>query len=309
MTEAPTAARGRRRPRGAEGVHAATVMSWREAPHAGDGGDSMNHTPTQPRGQRRRSSRAHVSRAAGLLGLALLVVLAAAAIVPGAARAATYNTWTKQTSGITVDPLRHLLLRRQQRLARGSRRRHRATPPTAASPGPRRPRTPPRPCAASASSTSTNGWASARPASSSTPRTAAPPGLPRPRARPVPSTASTSPSVTSGWLVGGGGVIRHTTNGGTTWATQTVTGTHSNLVRRLLHRRQQRLGLRGQRRHPPHHQRRHHLDQADVGASPAPCTASTSPTPTTAGPRAVAATSVTPPTAAPPGPRRRRASR
>ena len=69
------------------------------APHAVDGGDSMNNKGIGSDGQQR--SRARVSRTAGLLAVAVLFVLAAAAIVPGAARAATYNTWTKQTSGAT----------------------------------------------------------------------------------------------------------------------------------------------------------------------------------------------------------------
>ncbi len=90
--------------------------------YAGDRGDLVN--PAYAASHSGRHRRAPSVRAACLLAFALFFILGAAAIGPSAARAATYNTWTKQTSGTTHDPLRRLLQRRQQRLDRGQRRPH-----------------------------------------------------------------------------------------------------------------------------------------------------------------------------------------
>ena len=250
------------------------------APHAGDGGDSMNNTDTgQAVGG---ASRARVLRTAGLLAVAVLFVLAAAAIVPGAARAATYNTWTKQTSGTTSTLYSIYFTDANNGWLVGAAgvTRHTTnggTTWTSADLGRR------RTTLQSVSFTdANNGWSVGSGGVD----------LPHHQRRHDLDRADLGHHHDPvrrllhrrqhGWVVGSGGVIRHTTNGGTTW-TRRRRDDHEP-VRRLLRQRQQRLG-RGQpaassatprtAAPPGPHRRR--------GSRPRPCTASASPTRTTAG--------------------------
>ena len=112
----------------------------------------------------------------------------------------------------------------------------------------------------------------------------------------------------NGWLAGTGGGVRHTTNGGATWAAQT-SAHHAEPAWHLLHQLPDRLGCRQRRRRLPHDERRRAHGRRRPRASPAPSTACRLPTPTTAGSARPAAWCATRRTAAPRGPPRPRASR
>ena len=186
----------------------------------------LKATPAVPGGE--RHGRARVWRAAYLSALALFLVLtAAAAISPGAARAATYNTWTKQTSGTTSTLYGINFINASNGWLVGAAGTTRYTTNGGTT------------WTAQTSGVTTtlqgvyftdanNGWSVGtggvirHTTNGGTTWTA--------------QTSNTTQtlygvyftSATSGWLVGGGGVILHTTNGGTTWTTQT-SGVTTNL--------------------------------------------------------------------------------
>jgi large repetitive protein len=127
-----------------------------------------------------RHRHVHISPRACLLTLALLLVLiVASAIGTSSARAATYNTWTTQTSG-TTSTLYGVFFSDANNgwvVGTGGLIRHTVNGGTAWS--------------AQTSTTTQN------------------------------LRSVFFSSATSGWAVGNGGVIVHTTNGGTTWVAQT----------------------------------------------------------------------------------------
>ena len=90
------------------------------------------------------------------------------------------------------------------------------------------------------------------------------------------------PDAANGWIVGSGGVIRHTTNGGTTWTAQT-SGTTQNLRDVTFVGTSSGWVVGNGRRDPAHDERGDDLERADVGHDADACATSSSSTPTTAG--------------------------
>ena len=283
--------------------------------YAGDGGDLV--TPTHAATRSGPQRRARGPRVARLLALALLCTLAAALVVgPSAARAATYNTWTRQTSGTTTtlygvsftDASNGWIVRQRRPHPPHHERRHDLELPdldhdTQTLRGV---------FFVDRAGTAGRSAAAAR---RRTPRTAARPGRRRPRAPPRPCAASTSatPTPAGWWATAARSAAPSTARHRRHDLGDPDLGHDLDALRRALQRRQQRLGgaaaaawsaaprtaatpaaRPGQRR---------------PRARPRPSTASPSPTRATAGSSATAAPSTTPRTAAPPGRRRPRAYR